>query len=51
MTELPQGLGFDLTDPLTGDVELFAHLFQRAGTAVLDAEAQLQDLFLSGGQG
>ena len=43
VAELAQGLGFDLADALARDVELLADLFERAGTAVLDAEAQLQD--------
>ena len=28
MTELPQGLGLDLADTFTGDVELFANLLE-----------------------
>ena len=51
MPQLTQGLGLDLADTLTGDVELLAYLFQRAGTAVLDTEAQLQHLLLPGRQG
>ena len=30
MTQLAQSLGLDLTDALTGDVEVLADLFQRA---------------------
>ena len=37
MAQLPQGLGLDLADALTGDVELLAYLLQRAGAAILDA--------------
>ena len=51
VTELAQRLGFDLADALARDVELLADLFERAGTAVLDAEAQLQDLPLTRGEG
>ena len=47
MTQLAQRLGLDLADTLTGDVELLADLLEGAGTAVLDAEAQAQDLFLT----
>gem|GEM_PF-6825741 len=51
MAELAEGFGFDLADALAGDVELLAHLFQGAGAAVLDAEAQLEHLLLPGGEG
>ena len=51
MAELAQGLGLDLADTLTGDIELLAHLFQGAGAAVHDAEAQLKNLLFPGGQG
>ena len=47
MAELPQGLGLDLADALTGDVELLAHLLQRAGASVLNAEAQLEGILSS----
>ena len=50
VTELAQRLGFDLADALARDVELLANLFERAGTAVLDAEAQLQDFLLTRGE-
>ena len=39
VAELAQGLGFDLADAFTGDVELLADLLQRAGASVLNAEA------------
>ena len=51
MTQLAQRLGLDLADTLTGNVELLADLLEGAGMAVLDAEAQAQDLFLTRGQG
>ena len=51
VTELTQGLGLDLTDTLSGDIKLLAHLLQSAGASVLNAKAQLQDLFLPGGEG
>ena len=35
MAQFSQGLGFNLPNPFPGDVELFAHLFQGAGPAVL----------------
>ena len=50
VAELAQRLGFDLADTLTGDIELLADLLQRAGAAVLKAEAQAQDLLLTRGQ-
>src|SRR4029077_10551469 len=37
----------DLADPLTGEVEVLAHLFEGAGLAAVEAEAQLQDLALA----
>ena len=40
MAQFPQSLGLDLTDTLTGDVELLAHFLQSAGAAVLDTEAE-----------
>ena len=51
MAELAQGFGLDLADPLPGHVELLAHLLQGVGSAVLQAEAQAQDLALPGAQG
>ena len=41
MAQLAQSFGLYLTNALTGDVELLAYLFQRAGAAVLNAEAEL----------
>ena len=40
--------GLDLADPLTGQVEVLADLFERAGLAPVEAEAQLEDLLLTG---
>ena len=40
VAELAQRLGLDLADALARDVELLAHFLERAGAAVLDAEAQ-----------
>ena len=31
MAELAQGFGFDLADPLAGDIKYFAHFLQGAG--------------------
>ena len=42
VAQLAQRLGFDLADALARHVELLAHLLERAGAAVLQAEAQLQ---------
>ena len=50
MAQFAQGLGLNLTDALAGDVELFAHLFQRAAAAIVQAEAQLQHFALALGQ-
>lgn len=48
MTQLSQGLGLDLANPLAGDVKLFSDLLQGSGMAVVQAEAQAQYLFLPG---
>ncbi len=50
MTQLAQCLGLDLADPLAGDVELLANLLQRAGSAVLQPEPELQHAPLTTGQ-
>ena len=50
VAKLAQRLGLDLADALAGDVELLAHLLQRAGAPVLQAEAQLQHAPLTPGQ-
>src|SRR5205823_5904830 len=46
MPELRQRLRFDLPDPLAGDAEFPAHLFQRPGMAVQQSEPELNDLLL-----
>src|SRR6187431_3194356 len=50
MAQLAQRLGLDLADPLAGDVELLADLFEGPGTPVLQAEPELQDASLAAGQ-
>ena len=50
MTQLSQGLGFNLADALAGDRKVLSHLFQRVIAPVVQAEAHLDDLFLSGSQ-
>ena len=50
MPEFPQGSRLDLPDALPGDVELLAHLFQRPGPAIVNAETESQHPLLSGGQ-
>ena len=42
MAELPQRLGFNLADSLTGNVKFFADLFQRPGTAVFQAKPETE---------
>ena len=42
--EFRHGPGFDLTDPLPGQVEMLTDLFQGAGLAPVKAEAQSEDL-------
>src|SRR5688500_12214675 len=51
VAELGHGPGLDLADALPGEVELVAHLLQRAGLAPVEAEAQAQDLALALAQG
>ena len=47
VAQLRHGPGLDLADALTGEVEVLAHLFEGAGLAPVEAEAQLQDLALA----
>src|SRR5438552_1032109 len=48
--QLAQRLRLDLTDALACDVELTAHLFERAGAPVLETETQLQHAPLPAGE-
>src|SRR5579884_4200107 len=50
MAQLAQSFGLDLANALAGDVELLAHLFQRATAPIVQAEAQLQHFALALGQ-
>src|SRR5205809_5639117 len=50
VTQLAQRLRLDLADPLARDVELAAHLFERACPSVLETEAQLKHPALATGQ-
>ena len=47
MAEFAQGLGFDLADTFTSDIELLAHFFQGMVGVHLDAEAHAQHLGLT----
>ena len=47
MTQLTQRLCLNLADTLASYVEFLADLLKGAGMAVLDAEAQAQNLFLT----
>ena len=47
MTELAERLCLDLTDTLTGDVKFFADFLERSGAAVIEAEAELENVLLS----
>src|SRR6185369_3725372 len=47
VTQLRHGPGFDLADPLPGQVEVLPHLFEGAGLAPVQAETQLEDLPLT----
>ena len=48
--QLADSLCLDLADALTGDAEVTAHLFQRAGTAIVQTKAETDDLLFTGGQ-
>src|SRR5580698_661702 len=50
VTELAEGLGFDLADALAGDLEGLADLFEGVFAAVLEAEAHLDDTLLAGSE-
>src|SRR3546814_19173854 len=47
VAELRHGTGFDLADALAGEVEVLPDLFEGAGLATVEAEAQLKDLALA----
>ena len=50
MTELAKRLRLDLTDTLTRNVKLLTNLLKRTGTTVVKAEAQLDNVCLTGGK-
>src|SRR5262245_66695664 len=50
MAEFAERLGFNLSDALTGDLELAANFFQGAAPAIVEAEAQAQNFLLADGQ-
>ena len=49
MAELSDGLGFDLTDTLTGDTEFFANFLKGPWTVVIKAIAKSEDSFFTVG--
>ena len=49
--QLADSLCLDLADTLTGNAEVAAHLFQRAGTAIVQTKAETDDLLFTGGSG
>ena len=51
MTQLAEGLGFDLADALARDLEGLADLFESVLGAVFEAEAHLDDALFARGQG
>ena len=51
VAQLAQRLRLNLPDPLTGDTKDVAHLFEGAGTAVIETEAEAEHLLLTGGEG
>ena len=50
VAQLKEGLGLDLADPLAGHVDLLADLLERPGTAILEAETELQHSALTAGE-
>ena len=48
--QLADRLCLDLAHALTGNAKVAAHLFQRAGAAIVQTKTQADDLFLTGGQ-
>ena len=51
MAQLTQGLGFDLTNALTGEGEALPNLVQRVLRTVFQTEAHPDDLLLTRGEG
>jgi hypothetical protein len=47
VAQLGHGAGFDLADALAGEVEVLTDLFEGAGLAAVEAEAEAQDLALA----
>src|SRR6476620_3977769 len=45
MAQLPESLGFNLSDAFAGDLEVLADLFQRVISRLTDAETFAQHLF------
>ena len=50
VAQLAQRLGCDLTDTLTGDIELLADFLEGVVGVHVDTEAHAQDLGLAGGE-
>ena len=50
MTQLPQRLRLDLTNPLTGDLKVLTHLFQRVIRLLSDSKALAKYALLSRGE-
>ena len=50
MAQLAQCLGFDLADPLSSSVKLFAYFLQASGSPVLQAESKLYNPSFSVGK-
>jgi hypothetical protein len=48
VTQFRHRFGLDLADPLSGELEVDAHLFEGAGLPAVEAETQRQDLALTG---
>ena len=51
MTQFLESFRFDLTNTLSGHLEVTAHFFQRVRVAVVETEAHFEDVTLASRQG
>lgn len=51
VAHFPEGLGFDLSDTLTGDLEALTDFLEGSGVPIEEAEAEGEDLLFTWGEG